>query len=191
MTIFLEFRMRVLIALVLMALGIPLPAQARPNFSLPRDEKGIQYHFQLRTSRGGTGVRELAGNQVSGGGGFMAMLGDMPLRLRIRMDGDIFPASPGKQIVRTAGLGAEACYLFPASGSLEPFLSLGPAFQHWEIGADNDTGPAKRSLNKAAGRLEGGLWFRERVCLSLGILCGRLEQGHSTSNPYAALTLHF
>jgi hypothetical protein len=107
------------------------------------------------------------------------------------MDGDVFPASSGKQTVWTAGLGVEAVYLFPAVGRLEPFVSLGPAFQRWELGGDVAPGPPTRSFNKAAGRLEAGLWFRERVSIALGLLCGKLENGQSTTNPYAAITFRF
>jgi|GEM_PF-3964397 len=184
--------LRVAVGLIALGAGSRmLQAQERPNLSLPRDQGDIQYHFQLRASRTGSALRDLAGSQVSGGGGFMAMLGEMPLRLRFRMDGDVFPATSGRQTVRTAGLGAEAVYLFPPMDRLEPFVSLGPAFQRWEIGTDSAPDTPKRSFNKAAGRLEAGLWFRERVCISLGLLCGKLENGHSTSNPYAAVTFRF
>jgi hypothetical protein len=164
---------------------------AESRITIPSAPSDVQYHFQLRASRTGPGVRELAGGETSGGGGFMAMLGDMPLRLRLRMDGDFFPAASGKQAVWTAGLGAEAVYRFPDMDTWKPFVSLGPAFQRWEIGSDTPQGLPKRSFNKLAGRAESGFWYKERVCLSLGLLWGRLESGRSTSNPYAAVTFRF
>lgn len=185
-------RARIIASLLLMGCGgEAVQAQERAKLALPVDRSATQYHFQLRASRTGAGARELAGGQVSGGGGFMAMFGDMPLRLRIRMDGDFFPAASGKQAVWTAGLGAEAVFLFPAMDRLDAFVSLGPAFQRWEIGSDAPPATGKRSFNKAAARLESGFWFRERVCFSLGLLWGKLEQDRSTSNPYAAITFRF
>jgi len=184
--------LRAAIVVGMLVLGCPaLQAQKASSHFAPADRDNVQYHFQLRASRSGSGVRELAGAQVSGGGGFMAMFGDMPLRLRTRMDGDFFPASSGKQTVRTAGLGAEDVILIPALDRMDAFVSLGPAFQRWEIGSDALPATAKRSFNKAAGRLESGFWFKNRICLSLGLLWGKLEKDHSTSNPYAAITFHF
>lgn len=182
--------MRASIALALAVCGLGGALQGQ-SLSIPSAPSDLRYHFQLRASRTGSGVRDLAGAEVAGGGGFMAMMGDMPLRLRLRMDGDCFPASSGKQTVWTAGLGAEAVYLFPEMDAWKPFVSLGPAFQRWEIGADTSQGRPRRSYNRLAGRAEAGFWFKERVCLSLGLLCGGLEDGHSTSNPYVAATLHF
>lgn len=171
--------------------GGGLLAQDLPRFVPPGERGDLQYHFQLRANRSGAGVRELSGSQIAGGGGFMAMFGEMPLRVRIRMDGDLYSADSGKQLVRTAGFGMEGVLLFPAADSLEAFVSLGPALQHWEIGADATPNTPKRSFNKAAGRLEAGLWFRGRFGLSAGILAGALENGLSARNAYAAVTFRF
>jgi len=171
--------------------GLPLIAQGTPRFDIPGEDRGVQYHFQLRASKAGSALRDQVGNQIAGGGGFMALFGEEPLRVRVRMDGDNFPSQDGRQRVQTEGLGVEAFLFFTDGDAITPYLSVGPAFQRWEIGGGDYPGQAPRSLNKLAGRAETGVWFKERVGASIGVLFGSIDTGRKAASPYLAITFRF
>ena len=177
--------------LVLLWVGTALAAQSEQGFGLSRDVGILQYQFQLRGSRAGSAFRELTGNQVAGGGGFLAVIGETPLRLRLRLDGDYFPSQNGQPQVSSQGLGVEAFLLFPSSTSLAPYLSLGPTFQHWEFGRGQFIGQAPQSSNRLGSRLEAGLWFKGRWALAAGLFYGTYAPGETATDPYLAITIQF
>lgn len=177
-------------AWLLLALS-PLGAQGSPKLSLPREDQEFRTHFQLRGSWPGAQLRDFAGSQVAGGAGFMMMFGRDPLRLQIRMDGDYYAGKASAQRVQTAGIGVEAVYWMPAWDFMTPYLSVGPAFQRWEIGGGDLPGQAPRSSNHLAGRFEAGVWFKGKVAASAGVLYGSFRQGKASANPYVALMLAF
>ena len=181
--------MRYLLSILL--LGSPLLSQGLQGIGLNRSSEGIQYQFQLRASKAGSAFRDLAGDQVSGGGGFMAVIGDTPLRLRLRVDGDFYPSQNLRPKVNTQGLGVEAFLLLPASDTVTPYLSLGPTFQHWEFGGGDYLGQAPQSSNKLGARIEAGAWFKRRFAVSAGLFYGTFVPGKTASNPYLAITLQF
>ncbi len=181
--------MRYLLALLF--LGSALLAQNLPGLGLSRNSEGVQYQFQLRGSKAGSTFQNLAGDQVAGGGGFMAVIGDTPIRLRLRLDGDFYPSQNGRPKVNTQGLGVEAFFLLPESDTLTPYLSLGPTFQHWEFGGGDYLGQAPQSSNKLGARLEMGVWFKRQIAVSAGLFYGTFAPSRTAANPYLAVTLQF
>ena len=181
--------MRYLFTLLL--LGPPLVAQNLQGLGLNRNSEGIHYQFQLRGSKAGSAFQDLAGDQVSGGGGFMAVIGDSPIRLRLRLDGDFYPSQNMHQRVDTQGLGVEAFLLLPASDTVTPYVSIGPTFQHWEFGGGDYLGQAPQSSNKLGARIEVGAWFKRRFAVSGGLFYGTFAPGKTAANPYLAITLQF
>ena len=177
--------------LTLLLLGSALLAQGPQGYGLNRNSQDIQYQFQLRGTKAGSAFQDLAGDQVSGGGGFMAIFGDSPLRLRLRLDGDFYPSQNGRPLVSTQGLGVEAFFLLPTGDTLIPYLSLGPTFQHWEFGGGDFLGQAPQSSNKLGARAEIGVWFRRRFAISGGLFYGTFAVDKTAANPYIAITLQF
>jgi hypothetical protein len=151
-------------------------------------EDGILYQFQGRVIHAGGGMEALTGSRDGGGIGFSALFGSEPLRLRLRMDGEGFPGRDGKGAVSSYGLGAEALVFLPFGDRVTPFVSCGPALQHWDL-AQNDQFPAhSRTMNHLAGRFEVGLRFGRQTLVSLGVLAGRTFDGGGAVNPYLAVT---
>jgi hypothetical protein len=173
---------------LLLSTTADLQAQGKPAFSPPRTEDGILYQFQGRVVYAGGGMEAFTDNRVGGGIGFSALFGSEPLRLRLRMDGEGFPGKNGKGAVSSYGLGAEALVFLPFGDRVTPYLSCGPAFQHWDF-AQNDQFPMhSRTTNHLAGRAELGLRFGRRTLVSLGVLVGSTVDGKSAVNPYVAVT---
>jgi hypothetical protein len=176
---------------LLLVLGLRphLAAQTPYKPKLPENDPGIVYQFQLRVSRAGTGLESMVGSRNGGGIGFSAMFGDDFLRLRLRMDGDGFPGKDGKGAVTTSGAGVEGVLFLPSFPWATPYVSCGAAFQHWEIG-QNDQVPARsRTTNHLAGRAELGLRLRWGFQVTLGVLYGKTVDGQTAANPYLALAL--
>lgn len=149
---------------------------------------GISYLFQLRAHRPLGDLRSQTADRVGGGGGFMALLGRSPLRLRIRMDGDDLERRPPASNLRTAGLGLEALYLLPFAPDWEPHVSLGGALQRWEYRPSETPGTPARSFTKAAFRLELGFWAGRHVGASLGLLDSAFESGLRARMAYVGFT---
>ena len=155
-----------------LASALPLAAQA---WAQQGDTASFQ--FQLRVHRVMGDLRASTDGSVSGGGGFMGVLGGMPLKLRLRLDGDDLPVRAPAAARRTMGFGAEALYLLPGAPDWEPYLALGPTLQHWEYLPVDAPGAPRRSFNHAAFRLEVGFWNHRHVGASLGLLDGPFEPG--------------
>jgi len=173
---------------LLLLVGPGLQAQGKPDFPPSRSDDGILYQFQGRVIRAGGGMEAFTDNRIGGGIGFSALFGSEPLRLRVRMDGEGFSGKDGKGAVSSYGLGAEALVFLPVGDWVTPFISCGPALQHWDL-AENDQFPAhSRTSNHLAGRVELGLRFGQRTLVSLGVLAGRTFDGRGAVNPYVAVT---
>jgi hypothetical protein len=168
-----------------------LTAQSKPyQGGLPSD-KAIIYSGQLRADQAGGGLNGVVGNRTGGGGGFSAMFGDTPLRLRIRMDGDAFSGLDGQGLVSTVGLGMEGVFFFPSFDWVTPYISLGAAFQQWNIMQAKETSTSSVATNHIAGRAEFGTRFGRTITLSLGVLAGSTVNGLTATCPYLALGISF
>ena len=177
---------------IALAAGLPLSlrAQEKPYTGLASSEDGTVYQFQLRVVQAGSGLDDVVGNRTGGGAGFSAMFGDMPLRLRLRMDGDAFEGKDGKGLVSTGGFGAEGVYFLPSYDWATPFLSCGAAFQRWDVSQnDVQTGDHSVVSYRLAGRAELGLRLGRRTLISLGVLIGKAGDGQTVTNAYLAVTL--
>ena len=107
----------------------------------------------------------------------MGVLGAMPLKLRLRLDGDDLPARAPAAARRTRGFGAEALYLLPLAPGWEPYLALGPSLQRGEYLPVDAPGAPHRSFNHAAFRLEVGIWNHRHVGAALRLFDRAFEPG--------------
>jgi len=182
---------RISLAMALVV-GLPLSLQAqdKPYTGLASSDDGTVYQFQLRVVQAGSGLDAVVGNRTGGGAGFSAMFGDMPLRLRLRMDWDGFEGKDGKGLVSTGGFGAEGVFFLPSFDWVTPFISCGAAIQRWDVSQNDElTGMHSQISYRFAGRAELGLRFGRRTLLSVGVLIGTVGDGRTTANSYLALTL--
>jgi len=168
------------------SLSTALLAQTKPYLGPTASDAGIVYSFQLRIVQAGSGLEGVVGNRTGGGGGFSAMFGDTPLRLRFRMDGDAFPGRDGQGNVSSVGLGAEGVYFLPSFTWMTPYISLGAAVQQWEVMQAEANPSSSRTANQIAGRAELGIKLGRSTMLSLGVLAGSTVNGSKTTNPYTA-----
>lgn len=146
--------------------------------------EGVAYQFNLRATWADTYLHDLGADRTGGGGGFAVLLGQAPLRLRVRMDGDTFPVPAGTGAVQTFGLGAEAFLLLPLGDRVRPFLAAGPAFQQWAL-----TG--KETTQKLAVRAEAGIWVKEKVGICAGVLTGATRPGRTDTLSYLQVNFNF
>lgn len=153
-------------------LALPLQSQA-----WAQQGESASYQFQLRIHRAQGDLTARTESSLSGGGGFMGILGSMPLKARLRLDGDDLPARAPSSSFRTMGFGAEALYLLPFAPDWEPYVALGPTLQHWEYRPLNQPGIPSRSFNHLAFRFEVGFWSHRHVGASAGVLEGAFEPG--------------
>ncbi|HJV21368.1 MAG TPA: hypothetical protein VJ570_01675 [Holophagaceae bacterium] len=173
-------------ALLLLLAALPLGAQEKVHLSMDRDTHA--YAFQLRVDQAGNALRDAGASRTGGGAGFAMFLGDDPLRLRLRMDADTWSGKPAYGSIQTAGLTAEAFYEFEAGDAVVPFVSGGPAFQHWILGSAPALGTERVTVNKLAFRAEAGVFIRRRFGVSLGVLTGSLQAGRQATVTYLGLT---
>jgi len=149
-------------------------------------QDAVNYQFSLRANQGGSTLRDQGADQGGGGGGFAMILGAEPLRLRVRMDGDNFPGKSNP--INTYGIGAEALLVAGNPGSFHPYLSAGPAFEQWKIGAP-DGFSSNSTVNKLAWRVEGGVWYKQALGLHVGVLTGLLQSGQRVTFTYIGLSV--
>ncbi|HJV88983.1 MAG TPA: hypothetical protein VJ623_01650 [Holophagaceae bacterium] len=170
----------------LFLLALSLGAQEKVRVPLDRDPN--TYTFQLRIDQAGSTLRDAGASLTGGGAGFAMILGDDPLRLRLRMDWDGWSGKPDFGAIQTAGITTEAFYVFDAGDAVVPFVSAGPAFQHWILGAGPALGREQATFNKLAFRAEAGVFIRRRFALSLGVLTGSLQASQRATMTYLGLT---
>jgi hypothetical protein len=181
----------ILVAFLAIGLTSSLTAQNKPNQGGLQGDSAIVYSGQLRVVRAGSDLEGVVGNRTGGGGGFSAMFGDTPLRLRIRMDGDAFSGMDGQGLVSSVGLGIEGVFFFPSFDWVTPYVSLGAAFQQWNIMQAKENSTSSITTNHIAGRAELGTRFGRSITLSLGVLAGSTVNGHTATCPYLALGISF
>ncbi len=166
--------------------ALPLAAQEKIRVATPGDS--YVYTGQLRASLADRTLKDWGANGTGGGAGFAMVLGSDPLKLRLRMDGDTWSGQPAYGSIQSIGLTTEALFEFDASGPVTPFLSAGPAFQHWILGSNPSFGAPRTTLNKLAFRAEAGVFIHQRFGISVGALTGSLGAGQRTTVTYLAFT---
>jgi len=146
-----------------------------------RADDAVAWQFNGRVSKPSGVVRDLGADATGGGLGFALVAGREPLRLRVRMDRDAYPGSNGT--VTASGLGAEAILVMPTADAWQAFVSLGPAFEQWQLG----TSPA-RTTNKAALRAEVGFLYKDHVGFCVGALTGPTLDGRRATCTYLGIS---
>ena len=172
--------------LTLLFAALPLAAQEKIRVATPSDSH--VYTFQMRVSLADRTLKDWGAGGTGGGAGFAMLLGEDPLKFRIRMDGDTWSGQPATGSIQSIGLTTEAFFEFEPQGPVKPFLSAGPAFQHWILGSNPSFGAPRTTLNKLAVRAEAGIFLHRRFGFSLGALTGSLGAGQRTTVTYLAFT---
>ena len=152
-------------------------------------QDGLAYQFNLRAIAAGGTLQDLGSDRSGGGGGFALVIGEEPMRLRVRMDGDTFPGRTSTGPVSTYGFGVEPIVILPSSYVFAPYVSAGLAFQQWKLGPPA-TDPSTRDLvtNKLAMRVEFGTVYKEHLTICIGVLEGYLLTGRKASCPYLGIS---
>ncbi|HJW33678.1 MAG TPA: hypothetical protein VJ505_09975 [Holophagaceae bacterium] len=173
---------------MVMSLLMALPLGAQEKIRVAPPSEAYVYLGQLRASRADRTLKDWGANGTGGGAGFAMLLGTDPLKLRLRMDGDTWSGQPATGSIQSIGLTTEAFLEFDATGPVTPFISAGPAFQHWILGSNPTYGAPRTTLNKLAFRAEAGIFIHQRFGFSLGALTGSLDAGQRTTVTYLAFT---
>ncbi len=176
--------MRACLLILLPALA--LGAQEKVRVPLGADTH--TYTFQLRVAQADQTLKDWGASGTGGGGGFAMLLGEDPLKLRVRMDGDTWSGQPATGSIQSIGLTTEGFFMFDIDGPVKPFVSAGPAFQHWILGSNPTLGAPRITANKLAFRGEVGIFLHQRFGFSLGALTGSLGNGQRTTVTYLAFT---
>ena len=162
---------------------------------------GIQYQLNGRATQPGKSLKDIGFSSTGAGGGFAVLVGKEAMRLRLRLDGDSFPADGGRVAMNNYGLGADGLLKLAPDSVFHPTISAGVVLQKWRMGSQGTYDPAtglgnrgtyngSTGLLKLAVRVEAGIQYKERFALYVGILTGGIGWDRRARCPYVGFSVN-